>query len=83
MYVSRDKSDAVVFAFSTNSDHWSNLVPRLCLQGLLPSVEYEVTEPAPNDIAQASGTYMIIETEGEFSCFSFQSNINMSISLFF
>ncbi|RYG60162.1 hypothetical protein EON64_19515 [archaeon] len=28
MYVSRDKSEAVVFVFSVNSDHWSNLVPR-------------------------------------------------------
>jgi alpha-galactosidase len=28
MYVTRDKRDAVVFAFSLNSDHWSNLVPR-------------------------------------------------------
>lgn len=28
MYVSRNKEHAVVFAFSMNSDHWSNLVPR-------------------------------------------------------
>lgn len=28
MYVSRDKSEAVVFAFSFNSECWSNLVPR-------------------------------------------------------
>jgi hypothetical protein len=28
MYVTRDKSQAVVFAFSVNSDHWSSLVPR-------------------------------------------------------
>lgn len=28
MYVSRDKTEAVVFVFSLNSDHWSNLVPR-------------------------------------------------------
>lgn len=28
MYVSCDKSEAAVFAFSMNSDHWSNLVPR-------------------------------------------------------
>lgn len=28
MYVSQDKSQAIVFAFSLNSDHWSNLVPR-------------------------------------------------------
>ena len=36
MYVSRDQSHAVVFAFSLNSDHWSNLVPRLQLRGLDP-----------------------------------------------
>ena len=65
MYVSRDKSQAVVFAFSLNSDHWSNLVPRLQLQGLLPEAEYEVTEPLPNNITQASGNLMIIETEGK------------------
>ncbi|KAJ1430460.1 Melibiase-domain-containing protein [Ochromonadaceae sp. CCMP2298] len=65
MYVSRDKSQAVVFAFSMNSDHWSNLVPRLLLQGLLPDAEYEITEPMPNNITQASGNLMIIETEGE------------------
>jgi hypothetical protein len=64
MYVSRDKSQAVVFAFSLNSDHWSNLVPRLLLQGLLPDAEYEVSEPLPNNITQASGNLMIIETEG-------------------
>lgn len=63
MYVSRDKSQAVVFAFSLNSDHWSNLVPRLQLQGLLPDAEYEVSEPLPNNITQASGNLMIIETE--------------------
>ena len=65
MYVSRDKQQAVVFAFSLNSDHWSNLVPRLQLQGLLPDAEYAVTEPIPNNVTQASGTLMIVETEGE------------------
>jgi hypothetical protein len=65
MYVSRDKSQAVVFAFSLNSDHWSNLVPRLQLQGLLPEAEYEVSEPMPNNVTQASGNLMIIETEGK------------------
>jgi hypothetical protein len=64
MYVSRDKAQAVVFAFSVNSDHWSNLVPRLTLQGLLPEAEYEVTEPYPNNITQSAGTLMVIETEG-------------------
>jgi hypothetical protein len=64
MYVSRDKSEAVVFAFSLNSDHWSSLVPRLQLQGLLPEAEYEVTEPLPNNITQASGNLIIIETKG-------------------
>ncbi len=28
MYVSEDKREGVVFAFSLNSDHWSNIVPR-------------------------------------------------------
>jgi hypothetical protein len=65
MYVSRDKSQAVVFAFSLNSDHWSNLVPRLLLQGLLPDAEYEVSEPQPNNVTQGTGNLMIIETEGE------------------
>lgn len=65
MYVSRDKSQAVVFAFSVNSDHWSNLVPRLHLQGLDKDAEYEVTEPVPNNITQASGNLMIIEMEGK------------------
>ena len=69
MYVSRDKSQAVVFAFSLNSDHWSNLVPRLQLQGLLPDAEYEVSEPLPNNITQASGNLMIIETEGRVNYF--------------
>jgi hypothetical protein len=66
MYVSRDKSQAVVFAFSLNSDHWSILVPRLQLQGLLPDAEYEITEPLPNNVTQASGNLMIIETAGKF-----------------
>jgi hypothetical protein len=65
MYVSRDKRQAVVFAFSLNSDHWSNLVPRLQLQGLLPDAEYEVSEPQPNNVTQGTGNLMIIETEGE------------------
>ena len=63
MYVTRDKSEAVVFAFSANSDHWSNLVPRLLLQGLLPNEEYEITEPLPNNVTQSSGNLMIIESE--------------------
>lgn len=65
MYVSRDKSQAVVFVFSLNSDHWNNLVPRLYLQGLMETAEYEVTEPFPNDITQSTGNYMVIETDGE------------------
>lgn len=65
MYVSRDKAQAVVFAFSVNSNHWSNLVPRLQLQGLLAHAEYEVTEPYPNNLTQSAGTLMLIESEGE------------------
>ena len=63
MYVSRDLSEAVVFAFSMGSDHWSNVVPRLVLKGLDPQALYEVTEPLPNNLAQQSGNLMIIETE--------------------
>ena len=63
MYVSRNKKKAVVFAFSMGSDHWSNVVPRLCLQGLDRETQYEVTEPLPNNLAQQSGNLMIIETE--------------------
>jgi hypothetical protein len=59
----------VVFAFSTNSDHWNNLVPRLPLQGLLPEVEYELTEPTPNDIKRAAGNYMMIESDGKNAAF--------------
>jgi hypothetical protein len=64
MYVSIDKSEAVVFAFSLNTDHWSNLVPRLILQGLEVNAEYEILEPSPNNLTQNSGNLMIIETEG-------------------
>ena len=63
MYVSRDKLRAVVFAFSMNSDHWSNLVPRLLLQGLLPDDVYEITEPIPNNMAQSTGNLRITELE--------------------
>eukprot|EP01039_Chlorochromonas_danica_P002520 gene2520-2760_t len=63
MYITRDKSKAVVFAFSANSDHWSNLVPRLQLQGLQPDSEYEVVERHPSSLTQSSGTLMIIESE--------------------
>ena len=63
MYVSKDKKEAVVFCFSLNSDHWSNLVPRLMLRGLDPKIEYEVTEPLPNNIAQQAGNFKIVEME--------------------
>lgn len=63
MYVTRNKKHAVVFGFSMNSDHWSSLVPRLHLQGLAPDIEYEITEPYPNNIIQNSGNNMIIESE--------------------
>jgi hypothetical protein len=63
MYVSRDKTQAVVFAFSLNSDHWSNLVPRLLLKGLNPDVVYDVTEPLPNNLVQQIGNLRIIESE--------------------
>ena len=63
MYVSRDQTEAVVFAFSMGSDHWSNVVPRLVLNGLRSDWEYIVSEPMPNNMAQQSGNLMIIETE--------------------
>ncbi len=65
MYVTRDKSQAIVFAFCMNSDHWSNLVPRLQLDGLVPHAEYEVSEPFPSNITQSSGSVMMIESEGK------------------
>ena len=65
MYVSRNQETAIVFAFSVNSDHWSNLVPRLLLRGLHPDYEYEITEPIPNNIIQNTGNLMIIETESK------------------
>lgn len=65
MYVSRDKSQAAVFAFCMNSDHWSNLVPRLLLQGLAPEAEYEVSEPAPSYVTQTTGSIMMIESDGK------------------
>jgi hypothetical protein len=71
MYVTRDKSDAIVFVFSVNSQHWNNLVPRLPLRGLLPDAVYEVTEPNPNDITQVAGTFFMIETDGKLSFLCF------------
>jgi hypothetical protein len=64
MYVTTDKDSAVAFAFSVNSDHWSNIVPRLLLKGLDPNADYEISEPAPNNVTQSTGTLMVIETEG-------------------
>ena len=63
MYVSRDLSESVVFAFSMNSDHWSNLVPRLKLQGLDKNAEYVVSEPVPNNMGQEIGNFKIKEIE--------------------
>ena len=62
MFVSRDQRDAVVFAFSLNSDHFSNLVPRLQLQGLRRDAEYEVLEPIPNNVSQGRGNLRIVES---------------------
>ena len=66
MYVSRDKSEAVVFAFSLNSDHWSNIVPRLTCKGLLPDAEYEITEPLPNNVEQRVDNLRIVESTGNY-----------------
>jgi hypothetical protein len=65
MYVNREKTEAIVFAFSTNSDHWNTLVPRLFLKGLEPHTEYELSEPFPNNITQSAGSYMLIESESK------------------
>ncbi len=50
---------------------------RLPLQGLDPESDYELWEPVPNNITQAQGTLMMIETEGKLmtcmiSCPSFK-----------
>lgn len=74
MFVSRDKSKAVVFAVSINFDHWNNLIPRLVLQGLDPEAVYEVSEPMPSNITQSTGMYMIIETEGKIDYHFFKHN---------
>ena len=63
MYVSRNKRKAVVFACCLNSDHWSNLVPRLMLQGLNPDTVYEVSEPLPNNMTQRMDNFMVIESD--------------------
>ena len=44
-----DKSKALFVAFSSHSQHWSNLAPRLRLAGLDPAATYEVNEPLPNN----------------------------------
>ncbi len=45
---------------------FSNMISvRLMLQGLDPEAEYEITEPIPNNITQATGNLMIIESAGE------------------
>ena len=63
MYVSRDCLRAVCFAFSLNSDHWSNLVPRLILHGLQSDAEYTITEPFPNNLEQQAGNFKIVESD--------------------
>jgi hypothetical protein len=47
------------------SDHWSSLVPRLMLQGLLPDAIYEVFEPLPSHFIQSTGSYRIVESDGD------------------
>lgn len=59
MFVKRDKTEALIFAFNLNSDHWSILVPRLHCQGLIPEYDYEITEPIPNNVFQASSNLRI------------------------
>ena len=61
MFVTADRTEAVVFAFSVNSDHWSNLVPPLKLQGLSPDGIYSVVEPLPNNVCQSQSNLRILE----------------------
>lgn len=37
------------------------------LRGLSPEVDYEISEPIPNNIIQNTGNYQIIETERKCS----------------
>ena len=69
MYVSQDKSEAVVFGFSLNCDHWNSAVPSLCLQGLDTDATYEVTEIMPNSIVQSPGNLQITPIMTPASCF--------------
>ena len=39
-------------------------VYRLRLQGLLPHVEYIITEPLPNDVSQTTGEIRMLHSEG-------------------
>ena len=78
MYVSRDKREAVVCAFSVNSDHWSNIVPRLMLRGLNPETEYEISEPIPNNVQQQVDNLKIIETLGNLQNV-FSSSVNLRL----
>ena len=39
------------------------LLRHLMLQGLDPTIEYEVTEPLPNNIAQQAGNFKIVEMD--------------------
>ncbi len=43
---------------------------RLHLQGLLPTAEYELSEPLPNNMMQQKGNLRIIETESKFRCYA-------------
>ena len=66
MFVMRNQDEAVVFAYSVNSDHWSNQAPPLKLQGLIPEACYEVTEPMPNNVSQNASNLRIVETMPSF-----------------
>ena len=45
-----------------DKDHWSDLMPRLRLQGIDPSATYCVTEPLPNDLMRMAGTLQVVPT---------------------
>lgn len=63
MYVTRNRHEAIVFAFCLNKDHWCNLSRRIRLQGLIKRGLYEVTEPWPSCCNKTEGDLLLIENE--------------------
>ena len=63
MYVLKDRSEAVVFVFNMGTPHWSTLMPRIRLRGLMEEAVYSVSEPLPNSLTRMQGNLKVIETE--------------------